>query len=161
MANIVGRNAFLLSTDVNEAALEKTRNIVSMMRCSVIRADLFSCLRPAEQFSLVVFNPPYVPTDDEEYCNSLRQRDISASWAGGRNGRQVTDRFLKDLLPYLTPDGTAYLVVIDLNDVRDTISFASHHGLVGEIVGERAAGIEKLYVLRLTKAGPVNEDKAS
>lgn len=37
-----------------------------------------------------VFNPPYVPTPDEE----VQCQGISQAWAGGFQGRQVTDKIL-------------------------------------------------------------------
>ena len=37
-----------------------------------------------------VFNPPYVPTPDEE----LLQRGIALAWAGGSRGRAVINRFM-------------------------------------------------------------------
>lgn len=37
-----------------------------------------------------IFNPPYVPTPDEE----LERTDIARAWAGGDKGRRVIDRLL-------------------------------------------------------------------
>ncbi len=37
-----------------------------------------------------VFNPPYVPTPDEEVLRT----GIAQAWAGGNRGRVVIDRFL-------------------------------------------------------------------
>lgn len=39
---------------------------------------------------LQVFNPPYVPTPDEEVLRS----GIAQAWAGGNRGRVVIDKFL-------------------------------------------------------------------
>jgi release factor glutamine methyltransferase len=37
-----------------------------------------------------VFNPPYVPTPDEE----VRRTGIAQAWAGGRHGRVIIDKLL-------------------------------------------------------------------
>lgn len=148
ISDLVGARAFLLSTDVNPSALSSTRAQLPCPAADLLRGDLFSCFRGGQLFDVVVFNPPYVPTDDYEFQQSLQVRDISASWAGGRHGREVIDRFLRTVGSYLSDSGVLYLVLIDLNDVQDVLKFARRFGLVGQIVMERLAGIEKLYVIR-------------
>lgn len=53
---------------------------------------LAGCCGPRLQTLLVsqIFNPPYVPTPDEE----LHRDGIARAWAGGKHGRAVIDRFL-------------------------------------------------------------------
>jgi release factor glutamine methyltransferase len=59
-----------------------------------------------------MFNPPYVPTPDEE----VGSNGIEASWAGGRNGRVVLDKALPQIAQLLAyPHGVAYIVVVDDN----------------------------------------------
>jgi len=43
-----------------------------------------------KKVDVLIFNPPYVPTPDEE----LGTTDIVASWAGGSDGRVIIDRFI-------------------------------------------------------------------
>jgi release factor glutamine methyltransferase len=65
---------------------------------------------------LLLFNPPYVETEDEEYENARENHAISASWAGGSNGMRLTNRLLHDLDRILHPQrGILYLVAVKEN----------------------------------------------
>lgn len=46
---------------------------------------------------ILVFNPPYVPTYDEEVDAAQHDTGISGSWAGGADGMQVTDALLRQV----------------------------------------------------------------
>ncbi len=61
----------------------------------MLLSDLGQNIRP-QTVDLLVFNPPYVPSEQEE----LGRADIAAAWAGGLNGRVVIDRFLS-LVPVM------------------------------------------------------------
>ncbi len=151
MTDLIDKNMYFLSTDVNTVAIAQTKYTLDGANSELVCADMFSCFRKTTQFSVVIFNPPYVPTDEDEFQRARTKRDISASWAGGRNGREVTDRFLQHVSSHLSDKGIVYLVVIDINNVQDTLEFARSQRLDGSIIAERSAGIEKLYVLRLYK----------
>ena len=49
-----------------------------------------SCSGKQHCHGVQIFNPPYVPTPDEE----LSRTDIARAWAGGNRGRVIIDRFL-------------------------------------------------------------------
>jgi len=49
--------------------------------------------RLENSIDIICFNPPYVVTESSDINSSL----IAASWAGGIDGREVTDR----VLPYI------------------------------------------------------------
>ena len=75
-------------------------------------------------FDLVVFNPPYVPTDEDELRRALTTRDISASWAGGPSGRVVIDRFIEALPNVLSDSGSslAYVVLLEENKPDEVVA---------------------------------------
>lgn len=85
---------------------------------------------------MLVFNPPYVPTEDEEMTGAQAGRAIEGSWAGGQQGMLVTAKVLQGLdvglfLPFnfarfydtqyaqdiLSENGLFYLVAVKDNDV--------------------------------------------
>lgn len=97
---------------------------------------------------VLLFNPPYVVTPSEEvvqccsaddlefrdvnhhcysaFCSLLHQvgsTGIEAAWAGGRRGREVTDRFLPTVSQLLSSKGLFYLVTIAENNPGGFIFF--------------------------------------
>ena len=79
------------------------------------QCDLATLLLPLQtaKMDVILFNPPYVPTPDDEVGSSTA---IEASWAGGTDGRIVLDRAfpqIKQLLSY--PHGVAFIIVVDDN----------------------------------------------
>lgn len=140
---------------MNDLASSKTRRLLDAddgrSSTDVLTTDLFSAFNPAFKFDLVLFNPPYVPTDDDELERALLTRDISAAWAGGADGRFVIDKFLTTLPQFLSADSLAYVILLHGNKPEEVADFAARLGLISEVVMRREAGIERLYVLRLSK----------
>jgi methylase of polypeptide subunit release factors len=98
------RGPVLLGTDVNAAAVHAT--IVTCAGAGTplgagVLADLAAPLfaRLSGSVDVLVFNPPYVPTPAADVGAS---RGLAAAWAGGVDGRQVTDRLLP-ILPVRPP----------------------------------------------------------
>ena len=50
--------------------------------------------RLAHAVDVLVFNPPYVPTYNDEMDDAQRGAGIAGSWAGGVDGMQVTEALL-------------------------------------------------------------------
>lgn len=145
----------MIATDINQQACKTTlkcaecngqRNII------VIRSNLADGLVDSleNQVDLLVFNPPYVPTEELE-TKTTSNNQINLSWAGGDSGRFITDTFLKHYVPRLLskPHGRLYLVALDKNNIQELCDILlNDHNITGEIVLERQCGIEKLFILR-------------
>ena len=67
---------------------------------NTIRGNLLDSIH--HTIDILLFNPPYVPTPDEE----VQGCGIEASWAGGTNGRIVIDKFMPYVKDTLSPGGT-------------------------------------------------------
>jgi hypothetical protein len=64
-----------------------------------IRTSLVRSLqeRLSHKVDVLIFNPPYVPTDEVEATSAQDSQDISGAWAGGTDGMYLTDRLLEQV----------------------------------------------------------------
>lgn len=74
---------------------------------------------------------------------------LAAAWAGGVDGREVTDRVLP-LLPRLLarPHGAAYVLLLEENRPADVVAVCAAAGLTATRVVSRRAKNELLHVYR-------------
>nr|CAD67788.1 methylase [Tetraodon nigroviridis] len=152
LASVIGPSALYLCTDLNPAAAQCTAKTSSCNRVSLqpVITSLVDGLLPrlSGKVDVLVFNPPYVVTPSDE----VGSRGIEAAWAGGRRGREVTDRFLPVVAQLLSTEGSFYLITIAENDPEDIITALSLQGLQGESFLSRRAGNERLSVLRFQRS---------
>ncbi|XP_075950445.1 methyltransferase N6AMT1 isoform X2 [Anarhichas minor] len=148
LASLVGPSALYLCTDVNPAAAQCTAKTASCNKASLqpVITSLVEGLLPrlSGEVDVLLFNPPYVVTPSEEVGSS----GIEAAWAGGKRGREVTDRFLPVVAQLLSSKGLFYLVTIAENEPEEIIRFLGKCGLRGETCMSTRAGNERLSVLR-------------
>jgi len=147
-------SAFLLSVDINlDAALAtlKTGKQNGVRYLDAVRGDLFQCFRQFKKgtapFDFIVFNPPYVPTPIEE----TRTVGIEASWAGGKHGRKIIDRFLSSIPDYLGYNGFLYLLLEKRNKPEEVIMTMSNRGFNSKEILTRKARNEHLCIIRFSR----------
>lgn len=111
---------FVFSCDINLLACQATQltahqNNVSS-NIAVVCSNLFGGLiyRCKETIDLVVCNPPYVVTSEEELLNVRNNGNlnagIDAAWAGGKQGCESVTNSLIDILPHiLSPKGNCFI----------------------------------------------------
>ena len=145
-------NAILLAGDVNRDANVATAatGVANKCRIDALQMDLLSAMRPGS-VDVLVFNPPYVPTSEDELSVAIASVDISASWAGGTRGRRVLDRLLPTLGRVLSPHGIFYLLGVAENDPEEISSLLRQQGLYSKVIAQRRAQNERLFVMRCTR----------
>lgn len=128
---------------------------------AALRANLLPCLRSGSVDTLI-FNPPYVPSEElpgEPNFDSDDQKDagtttatrwqsqdfdrtshlLCLSYAGGRDGMEVTNGLLADLPRLLSDRGVAYVLLCKANGVEEVLGRV--RGWQGEVrVGEGGTG---------------------
>lgn len=145
-------------TDVNPRSLEVARETARINHQNTralphffesIRCDLASALLPrfAGMVSMLLFNPPYVPTSDDEVGTT----GIEAAWAGGKDGRRVIDRAIQPIAQLLEDrTGVAYLVTVDDNQPNELAELFRQHGLEMRPFMRRRAWNEFLTIQKIT-----------
>jgi release factor glutamine methyltransferase len=140
-----------IATDINKDACEATIKTTQLNsnNIQVVNCDLLSPLihRLENRIDILLFNPPYVVTDNIELGSS----NIQAAWAGGIDGRQVMNRLFKQINNILSPNGIFYLICIKQNDIISIEKDLAIYGFEMKIIITRKAGIETLYCLRFMR----------
>lgn len=131
----------VIATDINPHAVYEARK----QGLEVIRTDLVRGLR--RSFDLVVFNPPYLPTLDEEKIDDWLEYALD----GGPDGRTVISRFANDVGTVLAPGGRVLLLLSSLTGIELVIQIFEHSGYQVEIVGRRSVYNEEILVIKCTK----------
>ena len=142
-------------TDINPDAIRIAKataqvNGIPSSDFQAVQCDLASDVLPQLQgrIDILIFNPPYVPTPDDE----VGSKGIEASWAGGTNGRVVLDRALPQIAQLLAfPNGVAYVVVVDDNYPEELAQrMKKNFGITTIPWLRRRARNEFLSVLKMT-----------
>ncbi|KAI6652697.1 HemK methyltransferase family member 2 [Oopsacas minuta] len=146
LARMLGPNCIYFATDINHYACLATKYTTEYNKCSVqiVNTDLVSNTKLHKFVDLLVFNPPYVVTSEVEVGGC----GIEASWAGGADGRVVTNRLLSQIPNLLSPTGVFYLLLIKQNKPEEVREYLEGFDIKGELVMERRAANEHLFVYR-------------
>jgi release factor glutamine methyltransferase len=139
------RGAEVVATDVNPHACRQALEA----GLPVVRADLLGPFRD-DTFDVVVFNPPYLPTDPDREWGDWMERALS----GGESGRGVVEPFLADLRRVLVPDGEAFLLVSSLTGVDAVRDCARTCGLTTMEAAAESHPFERQVVLHLHPSDP-------
>ncbi|MFC6963549.1 HemK2/MTQ2 family protein methyltransferase [Halocatena marina] len=133
-------NATVVGTDINPHACEQARE----HGVTVVRTDLVSGI--CGPFDVVLFNPPYLPTDPEHEWDDWMEYALS----GGPDGRSVINPFLDDLSTVLDANGRGYLLVSTLSGLDAVRERAQSNGFETKIVAEDSIPFETLVVMKIT-----------
>jgi release factor glutamine methyltransferase len=132
----------IIATDINPHAVACARQ----KGVSVVRTDLFCGIQGT--FDLILFNPPYLPTEPEERIDDWLEYALD----GGTSGRVVIERFLAGAGPLLAPEGRILLLISSLTGLDPVMRLISRYGFAAGIMLDEVVEDEMLYILRITRA---------
>jgi len=128
--------------DIDENVIVHLENIkkkYGLENQTIVKSDLFSNLLD-EKFDVIVFNPPYVPSEEVEILST----------DGGEDGSEIILRFIPQLPHFLKEDGVCYLLVSSHNNLDEIYYELTYNNLVFEKVLEKNIFFENLIVLKIS-----------
>ena len=136
----------VLAIDINPHAVRCANQNAKLNGVSdkihFIQSDLFSSLNSQSLYDLILFNAPYVPSEENETDFWLGR-----SWAGGTTGRQVMDSFISKAPKYLQKTGKIMFMQSTLTSVDDTVEKFAVYGLKAEVLASRPLPFFETLVL--------------
>ncbi|MED6138880.1 hypothetical protein PIB30_078713 [Stylosanthes scabra] len=151
LALILGRergDINYIATDINPDAVKVTRETLDAhgVNAELILTDIASGLenRLAGLVDVMVVNPPYVPTPEDE----VGAEGIVSSWAGGENGRSVIDRILPVADHLLSEKGWLYMVTLTANNPSEICLQMKKKGYASKIIIQRSTEEESLHIIK-------------
>lgn len=127
--------ALVVGSEVDLEAARLAKSLVEVVACWGA-----SAFRP-ETFDLVLFNPPYLPSEGIG----------DPATDGGVGGVEVLIRTLPSILWALKPGGQLLFILSSLSDRSRVFRWLEERGYVPEILETRRLFFEELYVVRVVK----------
>ena len=109
---------------------------------TIVEGDLFEPIGK-EKFDLILFNTPYLPTDEIDLNDDL----LNKAWNGGEDGRETIDKFLNEVKKHLNPNGKVQLVQSSLSDNKKTCKKLEKMGFTVEITANEHIFFEDITVI--------------
>ncbi len=136
-------NVRIIATEINpHAARCAKKNGVE-----VLRTDLFRGIKPRSpeaRFDLILFNPPYLPTSEEEKVPVW----LNYAFDGGASGRETLERFFAEVRAYLRPGGRILVLISSITGVEAVQEKMEGLGFDVDIAGRTKVSFEELVVVR-------------
>ena len=158
LALLLGQEAHgvhYFATDTNPHAVRVTRETLEAhgVHAEVISTDIASGLeeRLAGLVDVMVVNPPYVPTPEDE----VGREGITSAWAGGEDGRSVIDRILPVADKLLSSKGWLYLVTLSSNHPLQLCLQMREKGYASRIVLQRSTDEESLHIIKFWRGSDI------
>lgn len=110
--------ADVTASDINPDAIIDTKKNAKRhnVKIKTVKSNLFKNIKG--KFDLILFNPPYIPSDahDIYISPSLRKALVS-----GKRGADIMKIFLKEFHKHLNKGGRVLLIISSLNKIKDSL----------------------------------------
>ena len=142
----------VVAVDLNPYAIRCAKGNLALNglrgKIDFVQTSLFTALNSTASFDLILFNAPYLPSDEAEEASW-----IGRAWAGGANGREVVDSFISEVSQHLKPCGRVLLMQSTLTGVEETLRKFSEHDFKATVKAERKLPFFETLTLIEASAG--------
>jgi release factor glutamine methyltransferase len=125
----------VLAVDINPYAVACAKENAKLNHVSgkifFMQGDLFGPIKVGEEFDAILFNAPYLPSEEVGESSWLVR-----AWAGGISGRDVINSFIREVPKYLKHDGEILLMQSTLSNVEETFRRFKERGLTTSVVAK-------------------------
>ncbi|MEK6928849.1 MAG: HemK2/MTQ2 family protein methyltransferase [Nanoarchaeota archaeon] len=131
----------VLAADISEEAISN----LSKDGIRAVKSDLFSNVKG--NFSLIIFNPPYLPYEKKEDYES------SLATSGGEKGDELIIRFIEAAGEHLARRGIILIVLSSLTPKKRILECIRKHSMYYEVLSSKSLFMEELEVWKIS---PIN-----
>lgn len=137
---VIGKVKKITMVDINPLAIKQLKDrIEEDENIQIIESDFFENID--EEFDLISFNAPYLPDDP-------KVKDIALD--GGKEGYEVTLKFLESAKNHLKENGKIILLISTLTKIDVVEKFLEDNNYSFEIIDRENVSFETLLVYRIT-----------
>lgn len=139
------RTHSVVGTDISLEAVKNTRENIKRNHqednTEVFQTDLLSAVSTKSKFSIIMFNPPYLPADESTTM-------MDHAHIGGEHGSEITQRCIHQASKHLYDGGRLFVVVSNLSNISAIVKTLEETGFQVEFVAERSLFFEKIQVIK-------------
>ena len=123
---------YILATDINLNAIK----LLKEKNFNTLQTNLFKKIK--NKFDLITFNAPYLPLDSREPKSS------QLATTGGKQGDEISIKFLKQAKKHLTKNGKIFLLISSLTPKNKLKQFKP------KLVAKKKIFMEELLILEFS-----------
>ncbi|MDR2830366.1 MAG: methyltransferase [Methanobrevibacter sp.] len=135
----------VIATDISYDALrlaEMNIKINKIKNIELCFGNLFESVKN-KKFDLILFNPPYLPTDKDD----ILEDNLNHAFDGGIDGMKVITPFLNQVKNYLKCGGKVQIIHSSLSKVQETINQLKRIGFEVEITAHERFFFEEIVLI--------------
>ena len=145
-----------VATDQSLLAVQNAQENINLHNLNdlveIRHGNYFEPIKPDEKFTLIAFNPPYLPSSEDDSA-------FDPAWSGGATGREVSDAFLVQVPEYLEENGRLLLLHSSLANFEETQVHLQQLFHDVKITAERAFFFERLLLFEAKNPRKSSEAK--